>query len=120
MNKKMLIDLFGWGITLWLIGYILGIVLFMVVPQSLIGWIITPFGVALTLFVLFKKIKSEQLSYYLLISIVWTLIAIVGDYLFIVKAFNPSDGYYKFDVYLYYTLTFLLPIVIGLLKTHKK
>lgn len=35
------------------------------------------------------------------------------DYVFIVKAFNPSDGYYKVDVYLYYALTFLLPVTIG-------
>ena len=36
--------------------------------------------------------------------------AIVLDYLLIVKALNPADGYYKLDVYLYYALTFILPL----------
>jgi hypothetical protein len=44
------------------------------------------------------------------LAIVWTLIAIVFDYLFIVKALNPADGYYKLDVFLYYALTFILPL----------
>jgi len=33
--------------------------------------------------------------------------------LFIVKAFKPADGYYKLDVYLYYALTFALPLIVG-------
>ncbi|HEY1303237.1 MAG TPA: hypothetical protein VGF24_06790 [Vicinamibacterales bacterium] len=34
-------------------------------------------------------------------------------YLFIVKALKPADGYYKLDVYLYYALTFLIPVTVG-------
>ena len=117
MNRKTLIDLFGWGFLLWLIGYGLGIILFTLVPPSAIGWIITPFGIAITLFVLFKKIAAISLAYYLMISIAWTLIAVICDYFFLVKAFNPADGYYKLDVYLYYFLTFFLPLAVGFLKT---
>lgn len=117
MSRKTLIDLFGWGFLLWLIGYGLGIILFMLISPSLIGWIITPIGIFITLWVLFKKIKRDSLNYYLLISIAWTAIAIICDYLFLVKAFSPVDGYYKLDVYLYYFLTFVLPLAVGFLKT---
>ena len=113
MNKQFLKDAFGWGFILWIIGYALGFVLFAVVPIWMIGWVIMPIGIAITLLVLLKKIKGEGFLYYLKLAVVWTLIAIVFDYFFLVKALNPADGYYKLDVYLYYTLTFLLPLVVG-------
>lgn len=120
MNKKFLKNAFGWGFLLWLIGYILGIILFFVLPSSIIGWAITPIGIIITLWVLLKKIKSNSLKYYFLLAFNWTLIAIIFDYLFLVKIFNPADGYYKLDVYLYYLLTFLLPIIIGIKKNRSK
>jgi hypothetical protein len=109
-KKKFYIDAFGWGFVLWLIGYLLGMILFFVVPLNMIGWIILPIGIIITLWVLLKKIKGDSFNYYLHLAIVWTLIAIVFDYLFIVKALN-ADGYYKLDVYVYYALTFILPLV---------
>jgi hypothetical protein len=102
----------GWGLGFWLIGYVLGIVLFAFVPVALIGWIITPIGTLITIWVLLK-VRNEPPRFYLLLSIAWTSIAVLFDYVFIVKAFSPSDGYYKPDVYLYYALTFLLPLAIG-------
>ena len=113
MIKQFFKDALGWGFILWLIGYGLGIMLFAIVPLNMIGWIITPIGTALTLWVLFKKVKGESFQYYLLLAIIWMLIAIVFDYFFLVKAFKPADGYYKLDVYLYYALTFILPLVVG-------
>lgn len=113
MNKKTVIDFFGWGFLLWLFGYILGTVFFFVLPPTLIGWIIMPIGVLVTLIVLFKKIKSNSLGYYLGIAVCWTVIAVILDYFFLVKVFKPADGYYKLDVFLYYGLTFLLPLIIG-------
>ena len=76
----------------------------------MIGWVILPIGIVITLWVLLKKIKGISFNYYLQLAIVWTLIAIVLDYLLIVKALNPADGYYKLDVYLYYALSFILPL----------
>lgn len=119
MNKQLLKDSLGWGFILWLIGYVAGIVLFFVVPPSLIGWVILPVGLIITLWVLLKKVKGDTLQYYLMLAVVWTVIAIVFDYLFIVKAFNPPDGYYKLDVYLYYVLTFITPLIIGWWKKTK-
>lgn len=116
MKKQFFKDTIGWGLLLWLIGYILGIVLFMIVPPSILGWVIMPIGTIITLWVLFKKIKNNTLKYYLLLSVFWTLIAIIFDYFFLVKLFKPADGYYKLDIYVYYTLTFVLPLVVGFKK----
>ena len=112
-NKQFYKDALGWGFILWLIGYALGVLLFAAVPLSMIGWIILPIGTIITLWVLFKKIASVSFQYYFVLAAAWTLIAIVFDYVFIVKLFKPADGYYKLDVYLYYVLTFVLPLIVG-------
>jgi hypothetical protein len=120
MNKKQFIkDALVWGIILWLIGYVLGIVLFFIVPPPMIGWVIMPIGTIIVLWVLFKKIKANSFIYYVWLAIVWLLIAVIFDYFFLVKLFQPADGYYKPSVYLYYTLTFALPIIVGWYKKSK-
>lgn len=117
MSKQFLKDGLGWGIVLWIIGYALGMMLFAFVPTSVIGWIIMPIGAVITLWIAFKKVKGDTLQYYCLVALVWVLIAALGDYLFIVKALKPADGYYKPDVYLYYALTLAIPIFAGWRKT---
>lgn len=117
MSKQFYKDALGWGLVLWLIGYALGFALFSFVPASLIGWIIMPIGIAITLWVLFKKTKGDSFQYYILLAVIWMLIAIVFDYIFLVKALKPAGGYYKLDVYLYYVLTLILPLVVGWYKT---
>jgi hypothetical protein len=117
LTKQFYKDAFGWGFILWLIGYALGIMLFTIVPISVVGWIIMPIGTIITIWVLFKKVKSDSVHYYASLAVIWVLIAVVFDYFFLVKAFKPVDGYYKLDVYLYYTLTFVLPLIVG---WHKK
>ncbi len=113
INNQLVKNSLVWGFILWLIGYILSFILFFIVPSSFIGWAIMPIGIVITSWVLFKKIKSEDFKYYLVLSITWTVIAVALDYLFIVKALNPADGYYKPAVYLYYVLTFALPLFVG-------
>lgn len=117
MTKQLLKDALIWGFSLWFIGYALGVVLFLLVPPSLIGWIISPIGILITLFVLFKKIKADSFQYYVFLALSWLAIAVIFDYLFLVKVFNPADGYYKLDMYIYYTLTFVLPLLVGWRKT---
>jgi len=68
MNKQSLIDSLGWGFVLWLIGYVLGIILFFVLPASSIGWFILPVGLIISLWVLLKKIKGGTLQYYLMLA----------------------------------------------------
>jgi hypothetical protein len=119
MNRQLLKDSLGWGFILWLIGYILGIVLFFVLPSSLIGWAIMPIGVVVTLWVLMRRVNANRLHEFAILAGVWTVIAVVFDYVLIVKAFSPPDGYYKLDVYLYYVLTFAMPLAVGWWKTSK-
>jgi hypothetical protein len=118
MFKQLLKDSLVWGFVLWLIGYILSFILFFVVSPMMIGWIIAPIGTVITLLVLFKKIKSDDFGYYLKLGIGWLILAVILDYLFIVKMLNPA-GYYKPAVYLYYGLTLILPILVGKIKSRK-
>ena len=112
-SKRFLKDAVGWGFILWLIGYVLGLVLFFIVPIPLIGWILMPVGIAIALWVLWKKIRTDDFRHYVSIAVAWTMIAVVLDYLLIVKAIDPPDGYYKLDVYLYYALTLVMPLIVG-------
>lgn len=116
MSKQLINDGLGWGVLLWMIGYVLGVLLFMIVPVSFIGWIISPIGVVLTLWVLTRKIRSTAFQYYAGLAVIWTIIAIAFDYLFLVRLIKPEDGYYKLDVYIYYLLTFVLPLLVGYRK----
>ena len=113
MNKQLLKDSLGWGLALWFIGYVLGIILIFLLPVSLVGWAIMPIGIIITFWVLLKKVKDGSFQHYLILAVVWTVIAVVFDYLFIVKAFQPEDGYYKLDVYLYYAITFISPLIVA-------
>lgn len=112
IRKNLLINELFWGLLLWLFGYILGFVFYAFVPKDLLGLVIMPFGVLLTLWILFKKIERKEIGAYLKIGLIWALIAIIFDYLFIVVLLKSST-YYKLDVYLYYLITFFLPITVG-------
>lgn len=114
-----MIDALGWGVMVWLIGYVLGIVFFMFVPPSMIGLYVTPIGLAITLWILLKKINGDTVAYYLKIGTAWLLIAVIFDYLFIVQLLHPVDGYYKLDIYFYYLMTFLLPLLVGWYRLKK-
>lgn len=119
MNKNFLKEGLGWGILLWFIGYVLGIILFFIMPPDKLGWVIMPIGIVLTLWVCLRKIQAKDLSYYVKIAIIWTVIAVIFDYFFLVLLIKPEDGYYKLDVYLYYLFTFLLPLAAYFWKTNK-
>lgn len=112
MNKQLLKDGLIWGVTLWLVGYLLGFLFFMFVPAGLIGWLIMPIGIVLTVWVLLKYIKGTSAPYYVSLGAMWATIAIVLDYFLLVQLLKPADGYYKLDVYLYYLLTLALPVIV--------
>ena len=119
MDRQLARDALGWGIILWAIGYALGFVFFFLLPPSLIGWAILPIGTVITFWVLLVKVHGEGIRYYFMVAVAWTAIAIMFDYLFIVRALNAEGGYYKLDVYLYYLLTFLYPLIAGWWKGRK-
>ena len=110
--KNMLL----WGFILWLVGYIAGIVLFFAVPKEYIGWIITPFATLFTVWVLVRKVKRPELMCYFGTGMIWTIMAIVLDWVFNVVLFKIGNSYYQPDVFLYYILTFTLPIAVGYWK----
>jgi hypothetical protein len=117
---KLFLNTVLWGFALWVFGYVLGFVFFAFVPQAYLGWAIMPFGIAVTLWVLMKKIKRSRFQCYIRLGVIWTLIAVLCDYFFLVKLLAPADGYYKLDVYIYYLLTFALPIAVGMWKKKSK
>jgi hypothetical protein len=117
VTGRLIKDALGWGFALWLIGYLLGIAFFFVLPTAWIGWVVMPIGLVVTFWVLLKRVHATAVSYYVVLAVVWTIIAVAFDYGFIVVAFKPEDGYYKLDVYSYYALTFILPIAAGVWKT---
>jgi hypothetical protein len=119
MEKVPWKDLLGWGFSLWLLGYLLGIILFFAVPGDAIGYFIMPIGIVAMLWVLVSKIGHKPFHYYMKLALCWTIMAIVLDYVFIVTLFN-SVGYYKLDVYLYYLVTFVFPLLVGWINKNKK
>ncbi|VVB63623.1 Uncharacterised protein [uncultured archaeon] len=60
----------------------------------------------------FNKRERLRLQYYAGVGVGWALIAIVLDYLFIVLLFQAN--YYGIDVFVYYAVTFLIPVGVGL------
>ncbi len=109
MDKTFAKDAFFWGF-----------VLFFVVPKEMIGWILNPIGILITLWVLSRKIEGASLGYFLRLAAVWTLIAIVLDYIFNVQLFRIGSGYYQPDVCLYYALTLGLPIAYWQAEKRRK
>lgn len=59
------------------------------------------------------RFKSEHILYYVLTGIVWLSIAVVLDYLFIIRLFNVKN-YYDSKVIVYYLTTPIIPISIGI------
>jgi hypothetical protein len=117
-DKKNFLNTLFWGLILWLFGYVLGFVFFAFVPLNMIGWYILPIGTIVTLWVLFKKITRPQYMCYIGLGVIWTVMAVVLDYIFVVKLLK-AESYYKPSVYLYYALTLVLPIIVGWIKIKK-
>lgn len=114
-------NMLTWGFLLWLAGYIAGIVLFFIVPKSYIGWVLTPLATVFTVWVLIKKVRRPEMMCYFGTGLVWTVMAVLLDYLFMVTFFiKAGSSYYKPDVFLYYLLTFTLPILVGYWKFKHK
>ena len=109
------------GIAIWLLGYFASIALYFVVPADFLGWILFAIFTPVTAFICFLRFnkRKESLAYYQLLALTWVVIALVFDYLFIVKLLG-AIGYYKIDVVVYYVFTFLIPLVMGVRFGMKK
>lgn len=119
--KRKLKDTLGWGFILWFIGFALGMILFPFVPVKFIGLPILAVFIPLAIFIAYKRFNNfgAPTSYYLLIAVIWLGLALILDYVFIVKAFKP-ENYYDFDVMIYYLTTFLIPLIVGFKYGAKK
>jgi len=111
---QVLKDTAGLGAGLWLIGYLASLLLFFSPFAGIMGWILlivfTPVTIAVAWW--WFRARDLALSYYAGVGAAWTVIAVVLDYLFIVLLFQAT--YYGFDVFVYYALTFLIPVGVGL------
>ena len=113
-TRTILIDVLLLGFFVWLIGYLASILLYSMIPPSLLGWTLSAIFAPIAIFLCYKRFakRKESISYYVFVAIVWLIIAVIFDWLFIVKLFN-SQNYYKLDVYVYYASTFLIPFLVG-------
>ena len=112
--KQILSDTVLLGAALWLIGYLASLVLFVSPFHPIMGWILlvvfTPVTIVIA-YLWFRKRERLPMVYYAKVGVAWLLIAVVLDYLFIVLLFQAI--YYGVDVFVYYALTFLIPVGVG-------
>ena len=112
--KQILKDTVMLGAALWLIGYIASLVLFFSPFHEVMGWILlivlTPVTIIIA-YLWFRKRERLPVQYFAKVGVAWLLIAVVLDYLFIVLLFQAI--YYGADVFVYYALTFLIPVGVG-------
>jgi hypothetical protein len=112
--KQWIKDILGLGTVLWLFGYLVSLALFFSPFAGIMGWIITAVFTPVTIVITWWWFRARDLplTYYTRVGLAWTVIAIIFDYLFIVSLFQAT--YYGPDVFVYYALTFLIPIGVGL------
>ena len=120
--KQWIKDTAGLGTGLWLIGYLASLALFFSPFAGSMGWILLVVCTPVTIVITWWWFKGRDLAlpYYAEVGIAWTVLAVVLDYLFIVWMLQAT--YYGADVFVYYALTFLIPVGIGLylIKSGKK
>jgi hypothetical protein len=111
--KQWIKDTAGLGTGLWLVGYLASLLLFFSPYAAIMGWILLAVCTPVTIAVAWWWFKARDLplSYYAKVGAAWTAIAVVFDYLFIVQLFGAT--YYGPDVFVYYALTFLIPVGVG-------
>lgn len=114
MTKTILVDAPLLGIFVWLIGYLAGIVLYFFLSPDILGWVLFAIFAPIVILLCYKRFgkREKSISYYASVAAVWLIVALVFDYLFLVKLLNPPV-YYKLDVYVYYASTFLIPFLVG-------
>jgi hypothetical protein len=115
--KPWLIDSVGLGAALWCLGYLASLALFFTPYVHVMGWILAAIFTPVTIAITWWRFRSRHLPllYFAEVGLVWVAIAVVLDYLFIVELFQTP--YYSPDVILYYALTFLIPVGVGLFLT---
>ncbi len=111
--KQAAKDAFLLGTGFWLLGYIASLLLYATPLYPVMGWIMIAVFTPVTLGITWRYFSSRSLPlrYYAAIGLSWTAIAVVLDYLFIVLLFAAT--YYGSDVFVYYAITFAVPVCVG-------
>ena len=120
--EQILRDTLGMGGLLWLAGYLASMaVYFSWLDYAVWGRVVLvlyiPFAIGITAW--YFAGRNLSFWYYSAVGIAWCLAAIVLDYPFIVLRFG-AFRYYTPDVYLYYALMFLIPVMIGMFYCRPK
>jgi hypothetical protein len=112
--KQILKDTAALGTGLWLVGYLASLLLFFSPYAGMMGWILLVICTPVTIAVAWWWFRTRDLAltYYAGVGIAWTALAVVLDYLFIVLLFQAT--YYGSDVFVYYAMTFIIPVGVGL------
>jgi hypothetical protein len=114
--EQLLRDTLGMGVLLWLAGYLVSMaVYFSPLSYAIWGRVVLVLYIPAAAWVAWRYFtgREDPLLYYAGVGIAWSLIAVMLDYPFIVLRFGASE-YYTPDVYLYYTVMFLVPAGIGI------
>jgi hypothetical protein len=81
--KSRMIDIFVFGILLWLMGYIGSLILFPFVQNNILGWILCIIFTPITFIIAYFRFKNRKLGLfcYFMTGVFWAIIAIIFDYL---------------------------------------
>ncbi len=120
--KQWIKDTAGLGTVLWLIGYLASLLLFFSPFAGIMGWVLLAVCTPVTIAIAWWWFRARDLAlrYYAGVGVAWTVLAVVLDYLFIVLLLHAT--YYGPDVFVYYALTFVIPVGVGLylVRTRRK
>jgi hypothetical protein len=114
--EQILRDTAGMGALLWLAGYLASMaVYFSPLDYAVWGRVVLVLYIPPVIWITAWYFSGRDLPlwYYAGVGIAWSLTAVALDYPFIVLRFGAWQ-YYTPDVYLYYALMFLVPVVIGM------
>lgn len=114
LSRITMTDTLGLGAGLWLIGYLASLALFFTPLKGVLGWILFVILTPVTTYIAYRVFgnRKEGLAYYAIVAVSWLAIAIVLDYVFIVTLYSQPQ-YYAPDVFAYYAVTFLIPLMVG-------
>jgi predicted branched-subunit amino acid permease len=75
------------GFLVWLIRYLAGIALYFVLSPDVLGLVVFAVFTPIVVFLCYRRFgrRKESISYYVFVAAVWLIMAVVFDYLFLVK-----------------------------------
>lgn len=117
MKKYALVDTLVYGLVIWLVGFVLGMVLFPFVEISVMGWILMPVTLIVALFLsmrIRRKRSAAAVSTFIGVGLSWVALSLILDYAILVKGYS-AENFYDVDIIIYYIGVLLIPIIVSLL-----